>query len=160
LCACVAPAGDDLEDKDAVAEDVGLGREYAVQGVLRRHVAAAIFRRQGTLDTNTHRATPRNSLEASSAESLLRSGNTARVPDARVHVEQLRQSEVGDLGVHVLVQQDIAGLEVPVDDRQPRVFVEIEEPPTDPLDDLVPLPPAQHLLPRRICENTVFFSKV
>jgi hypothetical protein len=30
LCACVAPAGDDLEDKDAVAEDVGLGREDAV----------------------------------------------------------------------------------------------------------------------------------
>jgi hypothetical protein len=99
-------------------------------------------------------------LESSSAESLLRSGNTARVPDARVHVEQFRQSEVGDLGFHAPIQQDVAGLEVPVDNGQPRVFVEIEEPPTDPFDDLVPLPPVQHLLPRRICENTVFFSKV
>jgi len=37
----VAPARDDLEDKDAVAEDVRFGREDTMQGILRRHVPAA-----------------------------------------------------------------------------------------------------------------------
>jgi hypothetical protein len=36
----VAPAGDDLQDEDAVAENVRFRREDAVQGVLRRHVPA------------------------------------------------------------------------------------------------------------------------
>ncbi len=36
----VAAAGDDLEEEHAVAEDVGFGREDAVQRVLRRHVSA------------------------------------------------------------------------------------------------------------------------
>lgn len=42
----VAPAGDDLEDKDAVAKNIRFGREDAVQSVLRRHVSAA-FRIHG-----------------------------------------------------------------------------------------------------------------
>ena len=37
----VAPAGDDLQDEDAEAENVGFRREDAVQDVLRRHVPAA-----------------------------------------------------------------------------------------------------------------------
>ncbi|WVZ99042.1 hypothetical protein U9M48_044398 [Paspalum notatum var. saurae] len=49
--------------------------------------------------------------------------------------------------VHVGVKQDVACLEVAVDDRQPRVLVKIEQPSANPLDDLVPLPPAQRLLP-------------
>ena len=84
--------------------------------------------------------------------SLLSSGDAAGVPHAGVDVEQLGQAEVGDLGVHVRVQQDVARLEIAVDDGQPRVLVEVEEPSPDPLDDLVPLPPAQLMLPCRICE--------
>ena len=37
----VAPAGDDLQDEDAEAENVGFRREDAVQGVLGGHVPAA-----------------------------------------------------------------------------------------------------------------------
>jgi hypothetical protein len=83
---------------------------------------------------------------------LLSPSNAAGVSDARVDVEQLSQSEVGDLGVHVRVQQDIARLEIAVDDGQPRVLVEVKEPSADPLDDLVPQSPAQLLLPSRICQ--------
>jgi hypothetical protein len=86
------------------------------------------------------------------AASLLSSGDAAGVSHAGVDAEQLRQAEVGDLGVHVRVQQDVARLEIAVDDGQPRVLVEVQEPSADPLDDLVPLPPAQLMLPCRICE--------
>jgi len=60
--------------------------------------------------------------------SLLSSGDAAGVPHAGVDVEQLGQAEVGDLGVHVRVQQDVARLEIAVDDGQPRVLVEVEKP--------------------------------
>lgn len=84
---------------------------------------------------------------------LLSPGDAAGVPHADgVDVEQLGQAEVGDLGVHIHVQQDVTRLEIAVDDPQPRVLVEVEEPAADPLDDLVPLSPAQLLLPFRICE--------
>jgi hypothetical protein len=51
---------------------------------------------------------------------LLCSGNVAGVSHARVDAEELGQAEVGDLGVHVCIQKDVAGLEIAVDDGQPR----------------------------------------
>ena len=51
--------------------------------------------------------------------SLLSSGDAAGVSHAGVDVEQLGQAEVGDLGVHVRVQQDVARLEIAVDDLEP-----------------------------------------
>jgi hypothetical protein len=83
---------------------------------------------------------------------LLCSGNVAGVSHARVDAEELGQAEVGDLGVHVCIQKDVAGLEIAVDDGQPRVLVEVEEPSADALDDPLPQSPAQLLLPCRICE--------
>ena len=46
----VAPAGDDLQDEDAEAENVGFRREDAVQDVLRRHVPAAFSERTACQD--------------------------------------------------------------------------------------------------------------
>jgi hypothetical protein len=139
----VAAAGDDLEDKDAVAEDVRLGREDAVQGVLRRHVSAAILEdvQHAFSETGGARQAKIDAVD------LLCSGNAAGVSHAGVDAEQLGQAEVGDLGVHVRVQQDVAGLEVAVDDGQPRVLVEVEEPAADALDDPLPQSPAQLLPP-------------
>ena len=82
------------------------------------------------------------SLGARRGESLLSSGDAAGVSHAGVDVEQLGQAEVGDLRVHVRVKQDVARLEIAVDDGQPRVLVEVEKPSANPLDDLEPLRPA------------------
>ena len=73
----VAAAGDDLEEEHAVAEDVGFGREDAVQCVLRRHVSAA--------STGTRYLSEDSEEEVS--EYLLGSSNSARVCYAGFHVK-------------------------------------------------------------------------
>lgn len=63
-----------------------------------------------------------------------------------VSPERSGESEIGDLGSHVGTQQDVAGLEVPVDDPQPGLLVEVLQAARDPADDRVSLAPVQSLL--------------
>ena len=70
---------------------------------------------------------------------------TTGVVLCRVGAEDPGHAEVGDLGVEVLVQQDVAGLEITVDDAHPGVLVQVEEPLRDPLDYVQPLLPVQQL---------------
>lgn len=63
-------------------------------------------------------------------------------------------TEVGDLGVHVLVQEDVAGLEIPVDHLVPGVLVQVQEPACDAQDDVEPLGPVQLRGSVLVCSNT------
>lgn len=60
-----------------------------------------------------------------------------------VVAEDPRDAEVGDLGVHVSVEQDVAGLEIPVDDLESGVLVQIQETPCDAEYDVESLRPVQ-----------------
>jgi len=77
-------------------------------------------------------------------ESVLRCDVTMRAGDrggdglGDVGAEDPGHAEVGDLGVHVTVQEDLAGLEVPVDDPEARVLVQVEQALRDAVDDAVP----------------------
>ena len=62
-----------------------------------------------------------------------------------VSTEDPREAEVRDLGVHVRVQQDVAGLEVTVDNFELGVFVQVLQSPSDAVDDPVPLLPVKLL---------------
>jgi len=53
------------------------------------------------------------------APNLLSSSNVFCVRLARIDAKRLCQAKVRDLGVHVRIKQDVAGLEIAVDDLQP-----------------------------------------
>ena len=62
-----------------------------------------------------------------------------------VSAEDPREAEVRDLGVHIRVQQDVAGLKVTVDNFELGVFVEVLQTPSDAVYDPVPLVPIKLL---------------
>jgi hypothetical protein len=63
-----------------------------------------------------------------------------------VPAEDPGEAKVGNLGVHVGVEQDVAGLEITVDNLELRVLVEVLKASSDAVDDPVPLLPAQLLM--------------
>ena len=67
--------------------------------------------------------------------------------------EEPGDAEVGDLGGHVGVEEHVRRLEVPVDDVEPRVPVEVEDAPGDAQDDAQPRLPAQRRAPPLVCSN-------
>jgi hypothetical protein len=62
-----------------------------------------------------------------------------------VSAEDPGEAEVRNLGVHVRIQQDVAGLEVTVDNFELGVFVQVLQASSDAVYDPVPLPPVQLL---------------
>jgi len=69
-----------------------------------------------------------------------------------VGAEDPGHAEVGDLGVHVAVQEDVAGLEVPVDDPEARVLVQVQQALRDAVDDAEPALPGQDLPFLSVCK--------
>ena len=51
-----------------------------------------------------------------------------------VSPERPGQAEIRDLGAQVRVQEDVAGLEVTVDDPQPGLLVEVQQAARDPAE--------------------------
>jgi hypothetical protein len=86
---------------------------------------------------------------------LLCSDDPVGVGFRHVGPEDPGHAEVGDLGVDVLVQQDVASLHVPVDDAHPRVPVQVEQSLRDPLDDTAPLLPVQQWPPLLVEDEAV-----
>ena len=74
---------------------------------------------------------------------LLCSDDAAGVDGVGVVLEDLGHAEVGDLGVHLVVEEHVAGLEVPVDDLEARVLVEVQDAARDAQDDALPRLPVQ-----------------
>lgn len=60
-----------------------------------------------------------------------------------VLLEDLGHAEVRDLRVHLVVEEHVAGLEVPVDDLEARVLVEVQHAASDAEDDALPHLPVQ-----------------
>jgi hypothetical protein len=58
-------------------------------------------------------------------------------------LEDLGHAEVGDLRLHLAVEEHVAGLEVPVDDLEARVLVEVQHAAGDAEDDALPHLPVQ-----------------
>jgi hypothetical protein len=58
-------------------------------------------------------------------------------------LEDLGHAKVGDLRVHLVVEEHVAGLEVPVDDLEARVLVEVQHAAGDAEDDALPHLPVQ-----------------
>jgi hypothetical protein len=139
--AAVPLAGHDLEDDDPEAEHVGFGRDVPVVRVLRGHVPAACIKRSTCV---------RVVLSCWPATNTIRYSQGSNRPSGHlfglVSPERSGQSEIRDLGSHVGSQQDVAGLEVPVDDPQPGLLVEVQQAARDPADDRVSLAPIQSLL--------------
>ncbi|WVZ98981.1 hypothetical protein U9M48_044348 [Paspalum notatum var. saurae] len=59
--------------------------------------------------------------------------------------DELGEAEVGDLGFQVVVEEDVGGLDVPVDYRRVGELVEVSKPPRRPDRDPEPLLPVQVL---------------
>ena len=114
-------AGDDLEDHNAEAEDVGLGGEVAVHEVLGRHVPV------GAGDAG---------VDAGAAVAGL--------------WEETGHAEVGDLGHPPVVEEDVAGLDVAMDDGRVRVLVEVQQAPRHAHHHLVPPRPGQLRAPQPV----------
>ena len=57
--------------------------------------------------------------------------------------DELGEAEVGDLGLEVVVEEDVGGLDVPVDDRRVGELVKVSEPPRRPQRDPEPFLPVQ-----------------
>ena len=57
--------------------------------------------------------------------------------------DELGEAEVGDLGLEVVVEEDVGGLDVPVDDGRVGELVKVREPPRRPERDPEPLLPVQ-----------------
>jgi hypothetical protein len=142
--------GNDLEEQDAEAEHVGFDGEEALGSVLRRDVTTG----HKKCRSYEHRAT-RSSTETSSDFDhyyyLLRADDPGGVGLGDVGAEDPGHAEVGDLGAHVAVQEDVAGLEVPVDDPQARVLVQVEQALRDAVDDAEPPLPGQDLPFLSVC---------
>jgi hypothetical protein len=58
-------------------------------------------------------------------------------------IEDLGHAEVRDLRVHLVVEQHVAGLEVPVDHLEARVLVEVQRAAGDAQNDALPHLPVQ-----------------
>uniref|UniRef100_A0A453PDI1 Uncharacterized protein n=2 Tax=Aegilops tauschii subsp. strangulata TaxID=200361 RepID=A0A453PDI1_AEGTS len=109
----VALAAEDLQHQHPEAVHVRLHREDAPHRVLRRHVPVC-------------------------------SDDVAGVDNLDLLVlEDHGHAEVGDLGVHLVVEEHVAGLEVPVHDLEARVLVEVQQPARDPHHDALPHLPVQ-----------------
>jgi len=52
------------------------------------------------------------------------------------------EAEVSQPRIHLAIEKDIAGLDIPMDDNLFRVLVEVEKARRDTLDDVEPLRPA------------------
>ena len=74
---------------------------------------------------------------------LLGANHAARVNLVALLLEDLGHAEVGDLRVHLVVEKHVAGLEVPVDDLEARVLVQVQHAAGDPQDDALPRLPVQ-----------------
>ena len=77
------------------------------------------------------------------ASHLLCANDVPRVHLVALLLEDLGHAEVGDLGVHLVVEEHVAGLEVPVDDLEARVLVEVQDAARDAQDDALPRLPVQ-----------------
>ena len=86
---------------------------------------------------------------------LLCSDDSVGVGFRHVRTEDPGHAKVGDLGVQVLVQQDVAGLQVPVNDAYPGVLVQVEQPLRDAVDDAAPLLPVQQWPPLLVEDEAV-----
>lgn len=79
---------------------------------------------------------------------------------AMVGLHERGEAEVGDPGLHVVVEEDVAGLDVAVDHVRDAVVVQVREPPRHPRRDLVPRLPPQRpprlLLPCNHIKNSGF----
>jgi hypothetical protein len=150
----VLPAADDLEDQHAEAEHVGLHREDALHRVLRRHVPAA-FVPSIPVSRRHRRHESKLTIYCRMGRSviLLCSDDFSGVRVAAV-AKDPRHAEVGDLGVHAPVQQDVAGLEIPVNHPVPGVLVQVQQPPCDAKYDVEPFGPVQLRRPTLICKFT------
>uniref|UniRef100_A0A453PDR2 Uncharacterized protein n=1 Tax=Aegilops tauschii subsp. strangulata TaxID=200361 RepID=A0A453PDR2_AEGTS len=121
----VALAAEDLQHQHPEAVHVRLHREDAPHRVLRRHVPVC-------------------------------SDDVAGVDNLDLLVlEDHGHAEVGDLGVHLVVEEHVAGLEVPVHDLEARVLVEVQQPARDPHHDALPHLPVQV---RRLSRTAVLIS--
>jgi hypothetical protein len=85
---------------------------------------------------------------------LLSSDHPSRVRVGAIAAEDPRHTEVRDLRVHVTVEEDVAGLEVPVNDLEPRVLVQVQKPACNTQYDVKPLRPVQLRRSSFICSNT------
>ena len=85
------------------------------------------------------------------ASHLLCANDVPRVHLVALLLEDLGHAEVGDLGAHLVVEEHVAGLEVPVHDLEQRVLVEVEQAAGDADDDVVPGAPPQLRALARVC---------
>lgn len=74
---------------------------------------------------------------------VLGADHAAGVDLVTLVLEDLGHAEVRDLGAHLVIEEDIAGLEVSVHHLQQRVLVQVQQSPRDPHDDVVPRRPPQ-----------------
>jgi hypothetical protein len=81
--------------------------------------------------------------EATIALHLLCPDDAAGVNLVPLLLEDLGHAEVGDLRVHLVVEQHVAGVEVPVDHLEARVLVEVQHAAGDAQDDALPHLPVQ-----------------
>jgi len=88
---------------------------------------------------------------------ILRPGSNLQGPSqtsaevALIFHEVPRQAEIGDLRPEPLVQQYVAGLDVPVNDPDLRSVVQVGKALRRPEDDLEPPLPIQCVLLERVC---------
>lgn len=113
------PAGEELEEDDPVAVDVGLLVEARGAGVLGVDVADGPHDVGGGVGLG--------------------------------HAEAPRYAEVREVGLHVLVQEDVRRLHVPVDDAGAAVMVQVGQPLRRPQRYPQPGLPVQLLPLRRPC---------
>ena len=60
------------------------------------------------------------------------------------HVDDFGESEISDMGFEIVVEQNVGGLDIAVDDPGLAVVVEVRESLGGPKSDLEPVGPAQH----------------
>lgn len=79
-----------------------------------------------------------------------RADDAVRVDLVLITAKDPRHAEIRNLGIHVMVQEDVAGLEITVHDAKPRVPVKVKKTSSDPFDNVEPRLPVQEPSPRRI----------
>lgn len=135
----VALSADNFQSDYSEAVDIRFLRQIPPHCVFRSHVATACRREGDNWEFRRVSRWSREDMETGSLHSPCYPGADMRVA---IFME-LGEPKVGDLRIQMLVKQHIAGLDVPVDDLEGGLFVEIPKAPCYAEADLLPRGPVE-----------------